>query len=201
MRAPAIHILAKLCAALTALLMWGCAAPSYVVLLGNPDGSSSGAISISNATDTIVVRRVHQGVLLGAALTPIEVTATQIAHDFSAARAAQPMAPVSHMLFFESGSVRMVNESIVRLPQLAAQLRSRGVAALTIVGHADTVGGDALNDRLGLLRAQEVERLLRGADFQVLEWEVRSRGRRELLVPTPENVSHPDNRRVEVRIR
>jgi len=201
MPAAEIRILASVCAMLTALLLFGCAAPSYVVLLDNPDGGS-GAIIVSNASDTIVVQRAQQGVMLeGIALTPIEVTPERIESDFSAARAAQPRAPVSHFLFFESGSVRMVNESIVRLPGLAAELRSRGAAALTIIGHADTVGSDALNDRLGLLRAQEVERLLRTADFAVLEWEVHSRGRRELLVPTPENVSHPNNRRVEVRIR
>lgn len=58
---------------------------------------------------------------------------------------------------------------------------------MTVVGHADAVGAESYNDRLGLRRAKAVVGYLarRGVDGDRLI-AVESRGERELVVPTAE---------------
>jgi len=70
-----------------------------------------------------------------------------------------------------------------------------------VIGHTDTVGADAFNDKLSLERAQTVREILIGMGVPAQNITAAGRGRRELLVPTADNVSEPRNRRVELNVR
>ena len=80
-------------------------------------------------------------------------------------------------------------------------MRQRGAAAVSIIGHTDTVGEEVPSEKLGLMRAQSIAALLQKTGLQALEMSVVSHGKRNLLVPTADNVAEPKNRRVEINIR
>lgn len=70
-----------------------------------------------------------------------------------------------------------------------------------MIGHTDTVGDAAANDRLSLQRAQAIrERLLREG-FDPERIVAIGRGEREPAVATGDEVNEPRNRRAELIVR
>ena len=63
------------------------------------------------------------------------------------------------------------------------------------------MGNAEFNDHLSGQRAQRVRDDLVKRGIAGNHIEVSSRGKREPLVPTPERVSEPKNRRVEINVR
>lgn len=179
----------------------GCASKSYVVLVESPDGST-GAIIVDSGRGTQLVNRKNQGVAMsGRDAMPFDVEAARLQADFAAAQQAQPALPVRYQFYFNTGGTGLTTESASFIPVVMDDVRRRGAAAVSIIGHTDTVGDDAYNERLGLMRAQSIAGLLQRTGLQALELSVVSHGKRNLLVPTADNVAEPRNRRVEVNIR
>ena len=179
----------------------GCASQSYVVLVQSPDGST-GAIVVDNGRGGTLVNRRNQGVTLGShGAAPFEVDGARLQADFAAAQSAQPALPARYQFYFNTGGRSLTSESAAVIPVVLEDVRRRGVAAVSIIGHTDTVGDDAFNERLGLARAHSIAALLEQTGLQALEMSVVSHGKRNLLVPTADNVDEPRNRRVEVNIR
>ena len=179
----------------------GCASKSYVVLVESPDGST-GAIIVDSGHGGQLVNRKNQGVTMGGGKTaPFEVEAARLQADFADARQAQPALPVRYQFYFDTGGTSLTADSAGFIPVVMENVRQRGAAAVSVIGHTDTVGEDALNERLGLMRAQSIATLLQKTGLQALEMSVVSHGKRNLLVPTADNVAEPRNRRVEVNIR
>ncbi len=85
------------------------------------------------------------------------------------------------------------------LDRQAAWLRANPEARVRITGHADLVGGESYNDRLGLLRARAAARYLvaRGVERNRID-AVESRGERDpvVAVEAPERA----NRRAETMV-
>ena len=194
----------KLCGALViaaAAALTGCASKSYVVLVESPDGST-GAIVVDSGRGGQLVNRKNQGVAMrGWNAAPFDVEAAQLQADFAAAQDAQPALPVRYQLYFRMGETSLTPESAGAIPMVLDDVRRRGAAAVSVIGHTDTVGDDSVNERLGLMRAQSIAALLQQTGLQALEMNVVSHGKRNLLVPTADNVAEPRNRRVEVNIR
>ena len=179
----------------------GCASKSYVVLVESPDGST-GAIIVDSGHGGQLVNRKNQGVTLGGGKSaPFDVEAARLQTDFADARQAQPALPVRYQFYFNTGGTSLTAESAGFIPVVMEDVRQRGAAAVSIIGHTDTVGEDALNEKLGLMRAQSIAAMLQKTGLQALEMSVVSHGKRNLLVPTADNVAEPKNRRVEVNIR
>ena len=179
----------------------GCASKSYVVLVESPDGST-GAIIVDSGRGGQLVNRKNQGVAMdGWDSTPFDADAAHLQADFAAAREAQPVLPARYQFYFDMGSTSLTAESAGFIPAVLDDVRGRGAAAVSIIGHTDTVGDDAFNEKLGLVRALSIAALLRQTGLQALELSVVSHGKRNLLVPTEDNVPEPRNRRVEVNIR
>jgi len=80
-------------------------------------------------------------------------------------------------------------------------VKSRSVPDVTVTGHTDTTGSAQSNIVLGLSRASLIrDRLVAvGLDLSVVS--VESHGEADLLVPTPDEIPEPKNRRVEVSVR
>jgi outer membrane protein OmpA-like peptidoglycan-associated protein len=71
-----------------------------------------------------------------------------------------------------------------------------------VTGHTDRAGSLQHNDRLSLTRAKRVrDELVRRGVAPAKLGNVSGRGERELLIPTPDNVFEPRNRRVEIGVR
>jgi outer membrane protein OmpA-like peptidoglycan-associated protein len=72
---------------------------------------------------------------------------------------------------------------------------------MSVIGHSDTVGKAEVNEALSLKRAQTVADLIKSQGLQVDTLSVESHGKRNLLVPTPDETPEPRNRRVEISVR
>jgi outer membrane protein OmpA-like peptidoglycan-associated protein len=75
------------------------------------------------------------------------------------------------------------------------------VPDVLVIGHTDTTGNDALNDVLGQQRADAVRDILVRLGVPPADIRAVSRGKRELAVPTGDNVDEPRNRRVVIEVR
>lgn len=185
------------------LLCVGCAAPpsSYVMLIESPDGST-GEVVVSDARGSRVLNRPKQATGLGdSSPETIEISDEQANRDFGRAMVAQPPLPETFHVYFESRAARMTQESLRRMDELIEKLRSWPAPEIVIVGHTDTVGSRAFNERLGMERARAVVAALEARGVSPLSMTVESRGERQLIVQTPDEVDEPRNRRVVVSVR
>ncbi len=194
--------------AATAAMLAGCASPppppppaSYVVLLNNDDGSI-GKVQVSGAKGVTLLETARAGTLLanagGASFVASE---EQIKKDFGAALAIRPTKPVNFVLYFESGGARLTPESQHDLARVLAEVESRDVPDISIIGHTDTAGDAHQNEKLGLERAQLVSTLLQSPKLTPANVTVESHGEKNLLVSTPDGTAEPRNRRVEITVR
>jgi len=112
-----------------------------------------------------------------------------------------PLPARKFTLYFVEGSDELTADSKRELQGVFDEIRRRKVADIVVIGHTDTVGSPQFNDRLAESRAMamrsELERL--GIDPEAIT--VSSRGERELMVTTPDEVAEPLNRRVEIQVR
>ena len=78
------------------------------------------------------------------------------------------------------------------------EIKSRNLNAVNVVGHADSAGSNAYNKRLSLKRANAVKSALvrLGVDPKIIR--VDHKGEDELMVPTPDGVREPANRRTSI---
>jgi peptidoglycan-associated lipoprotein len=174
--------------------------PSYAVLLDNPDGSV-GAITITGTRGQILVNRSRFGATLDGSAQPCIFDQTQLESDFGAVLAARPQLPETFLLYFEGTGTTITAESQAQISRILAAVAKRPVPDVSVIGHTDTVGDAESNERLGLLRAQLVAKLILGAGLKVSELTVTSHGEFNLLVKTPDETAEPKNRRVEITIR
>jgi outer membrane protein OmpA-like peptidoglycan-associated protein len=82
-----------------------------------------------------------------------------------------------------------------------AEIAKRPVPDVLVVGHTDAVGGDQYNDALSRQRADVIRAGLIQNGIAPENILAVGRGKRELLVPTPDGVAEPRNRRVEIVVR
>jgi outer membrane protein OmpA-like peptidoglycan-associated protein len=70
-----------------------------------------------------------------------------------------------------------------------------------VIGHTDAVGSNPFNDALSQQRAETVraELIRRGVAPESIQ--ASGRGKRDLLIPTPDGIAEPRNRRVEIFVR
>lgn len=194
-------------AAFTAAVFAGCASPppppaaSYVVLLDNDDGTI-GKVQVSGAKGVTLLETARASTLLanagGAGFVASE---DQIKKDFGAALAVRPKKPVNFLLYFESGGAKLTPESLLDLARVLAEVESRDVPDISVIGHTDTAGDAQQNEKLGLERAQLVSTLLQSPKLTAANVAVESHGEKNLLLPTPDNTAEPRNRRVEITVR
>lgn len=191
------------------VLIAGCAAPpekpvfmpepkpqSYVVLLDDGEGRV-GTITVTGPKGTVVVDRLAQGALLDGS-APFAVEEARIRRDFTDTLAARPEPPQRFLLYFETGGAQLTAASQALLPTLLAVARARKALAVSVIGHTDTEGDAEGNEKLGLQRAQIVLKQLQEAGLTADALLVESHGKRNLLVPTPDNTPEARNRRVEI---
>lgn len=183
------------------LLLSACMTTERVVLLPQPDGGDS----------AVVVRAKGQELVLGKAYATADIALlgmasgttdeADVARRYGALADALPQRPRSFLLYFESGGDRLTAESETTLSGIFEQLKQMQAPEIMVIGHTDSVGGDAMNDELSGARAGKVRQLLLDKGLDPLKIEAIGRGKRDLLVPTPDGTAEPRNRRVEVRLR
>lgn len=174
---------------------------SHLVLLADADGHVGQAIVRTAAGETELSRAGEATRLGGPTGQVFVASSADIDRVFGPALAASPVPPKTFLLYFMVGGAQLVQESELLVEIIRREVQGRHTADLSVIGHTDTVGDGAANERLGLERARFVAQRLSTAQPDNLSISVESHGETNLLVKTPDNTPEPKNRRVEVTVR
>ncbi len=128
--------------------------------------------------------------------TPVAAPAPAPVEKVPAVRAAIP----DVVLHFEFGKSALTDEARRTLESAIVKPASN-VQGLTIAleGHADWIGTEAYNDRLGLARAETVKRYLTQQGFPIDRISVVSYGKREPVAPNTTRQGRAQIRRVVIK--
>ena len=185
------------------LLLAGCATSSLVLLPDDDGGQGSVAVlEAGNKPTQAVIANSNSRTRLGdrtPASRPLGGKGLKKAE--AALLTGLPPAAKTFHLYFETGTTTLMPASITVLEALRSEISARSGPAVEVTGHTDTVGAEDYNDRLSLLRAEEVLTWLTGKGFDRSMMSAVGRGERELIDPTADNVGSARNRRVEVTVR
>jgi OOP family OmpA-OmpF porin len=107
----------------------------------------------------------------------------------------------SFMVFFDWDRSNLSQQALNTIKQAAGAFKTKGSARITATGHTDTSGPEAYNMALSLRRANAVKDALVREGVPATAIAVVGRGEQGLLVPTPDGVREPQNRRVEIVIQ
>ena len=195
-----------LVAALSATLFTGCATPppppqGTVILLPEAGGKDT-ALVVTQGGKEVLLDQPYAGARLAAAgPRKYTTTAAEVQAQFGPALAAQPARPAQFTLYFVEGKDEFTDGSRRSIDGVFAEIASRPVPDVLVIGHTDKVGNDADNDVLSRQRAEVVRRALIARGIAPENVVVIGRGEREPIVPTADGVAEPRNRRVEILVR
>ncbi|HUQ29658.1 MAG TPA: OmpA family protein [Usitatibacter sp.] len=176
-------------------------APELFAVLPARDGHI-GAIAVRGPQGEHVINSAYGALRIsGATQTPSILESSQVREMFGDTIDALPGSPTSFMLYFVEGKDELTTESQAQLEDVFAELKRRPLPDIVVIGHTDTVGALDFNDRLSRARAERMRELLVERGLPGERIQAAGRGKRELLVPTEDNVSEPRNRRVEINVR
>ncbi|GAB3445112.1 OmpA family protein [Insolitispirillum peregrinum] len=189
---------------LAGLLLLAACSGDRVVLLPDPNGHV-GRVEVTSTAGQQVLTEASAGTEVGsrtsAPSAPKAVSADDIQQTWGKAMAAMPPQPTTFLLYFKSGTSELTDESRAEFPRIVAEVTNRPHARLIVVGHADTLGSDQINQTISRERAEEVMKMLTAAGAKPEGVEVASHGKRNPLVKTADGVSEPRNRRVSVTVQ
>ncbi|MBM3582627.1 MAG: OmpA family protein [Alphaproteobacteria bacterium] len=106
--------------------------------------------------------------------------------------------PRNYLVFFDWDKADLTAEAKQTIAQAAADAKKGNVARIRATGHADRSGPDAYNMRLSMRRAVAVKAELVRLGVADKDIALVAKGETEPLVPTPDGVREPQNRRVEI---
>ncbi|MCA3263943.1 MAG: OmpA family protein [Telmatospirillum sp.] len=114
--------------------------------------------------------------------------------------AAAGTGPRAFTVFFEFDKAAISGDADRVLVQAAETAKSGVFTRIRATGHTDTVGTARYNMALSIRRANAVRDVLVREGIPATQIVVVGRGETQLLVPTPDNINEPRNRRVEIVI-
>lgn len=183
-------------------LVAGCATPTgEVVLLPAQDGHKS-VLAVRQGDREVVLDRPY-----AAAETTtqgpraIESDPKDVEAKFGRALTAQPARPQTFTLYFIEDRNELTDESKRVFESVFPDIAKHPVPDIVVIGHTDSVGTDAYNDKLSLQRADAVRDALIQRGIPAGDIVAEGRGKRDPLVATGEGVSEARNRRVEIIVR
>lgn len=174
-----------------------------VVLLPGPDGKT-GVVRVRSTQGESTLDTAYAAVSVSDTGNLVTQTASadSVAQRYAATLEALPPRPLSFLVYFATGSATMLTpESLAVIEAIKTELGKRPAPEITVIGHADTVGGNDVNDPLSLQRAESVKQTLIASGIKATNLVVIGRGEREPLVPTRDDVPELRNRRVEINLR
>ena len=192
---------------LAAIVAAGCACkapvtPALFVVVPSSDGHV-GKIVVTHGAESRLIDKPWSGqrVTGDGAIEAATLSEEDVRKDFGATLSALPGRPASFMLYFLEGKDELTPESREELDRVFAELKRRPLPDIVVIGHTDTVGGLSYNDKLSLARAERMREMMVGLGIPEERVQAAGRGKRELLVPTEDNIAEPRNRRVEINVR
>ncbi len=192
-----------LCGAFLAIS--ACGGPKNLFVLMPDTAGNVGRITVENKGGRQVIATAETGVRVKDAQTspaaPQPIPKKDIEKTFKGAMQAAPQPSARFILYFQAGTTQLTDTSQALVPRIVATVHKRTPCDVQIIGHTDTAGNAEKNWKLGLRRAENVKKILIGQGVSADQLEATSHGEKDLIFPTPDNVSEPKNRCVEVRVR
>ena len=102
------------------------------------------------------------------------------------------------IVYFGFNRTNLTDRARATLDEVVAAVQGMGATALSVVGHADTVGSANYNQGLSERRARRVANALVQRGIPAGAMTLAGRGERDLARATADNVREPLNRRVEI---
>lgn len=189
---------------LVACVMLPACAPMTTLILMPDESGKVGSITADSSGDHTVLNKPYERV--STSRVPLlhsstdVLTEAKVHQDYQSLLKAQPLPSLTFTVYFSRGSADLAEKAKALIPEIIKGIRARIPAAITIIGHTDTTGTDAINARLSFERAQTVEKVLREGIPHKDAVKMQSFGSKGLIVPTPPNVDEPRNRAVEILI-
>jgi outer membrane protein OmpA-like peptidoglycan-associated protein len=189
------------------LTLLGCAskpierAPDRVILLPSETGQPSGLIVKTRDTE-VVLSTPYAGVeIRGATVVRGASTPDEVEQRYGGLLSAQAKHSKVFTMFFILGTDEFTPASKVAFEEARKEIASWSGAEVVVIGHTDRMGTDDFNDALARKRAEMVATRLVSAGVPRDRIDVASRGEREPLIQTADEVPEPRNRRVEIKVR
>lgn len=176
--------------------------PELVAVIPGPTGHVGAVVVQSGGSEQVLDRAfAARRVMADGSAASANLTADEVSREFGGTLASLPGRPASFTLYFLEGRDELTPASRQEMEKVFAELKRRPAPDIVVIGHTDTVGNLAFNDKLSLARAERMRELMIGLGIAPERIQAAGRGKREPLVPTEENVSEPRNRRVEISVR
>lgn len=200
----------RILAALAVALLAGCAAappaqpvnPELFVVVPGKNGHVGSIVVTRNGESRVIDTAFGaQRIEPSGGIVAATMTRDQVHEIFASTVEALPGRPTSFTLYFLEGKDELTAESKAELDKVFGELKRRPLPDIQVIGHTDSVGGLAYNDKLSLARAERLREMLVGLGIAADRVTAAGRGKRELLVPTEDNISEARNRRVEINVR
>jgi len=173
-----------------------------VVLLPGGDGGTGALVVVQGGQKAVLdsgYATARAGP--GGSLEVGTADAAEVRAEFASALQALPAAPTSFLVYFVFGQDELTEESRKAIAPLLDAVARRPAPEITVIGHADRVGAEQVNDALSAKRAEHVKEMLIQRGIPAARIVAAGRGSREPLVKGTEGVAEPRNRRVEITVR
>ena len=108
--------------------------------------------------------------------------------------------PKQFIIFFGFNKCNITAEADAVLSEAASSAKSGGGASVRIVGHTDTSGSNAYNQKLSECRANATKSNLVGKGVSDGAISTSGKGETELMVQTGDRVKEPQNRRATINL-
>ncbi|MFC4295896.1 OmpA family protein [Novosphingobium tardum] len=183
-----------------AMAIAGCATDK-VTLLENEPGHDTGAVAvIGKGGRETVVDRVNAQASLGSGSSHVRGL-KKLKPAYGTLLGSLPPSAKAFVITFPTGSSDIPADQRGVLEQIRNELSTRPGAQIEVAGFTDSTGGDAINDKISLDRAQEVAEQLRSFGFPVDREDAIGRGEDEARARLGDEVANEGYRRVEVIVR
>lgn len=182
-------------------MLAACAPKTMVVLVPDDDGQV-GQVAVATSAAKVILTGADEYADVTETISSVKRMDQRVKQRlFGAALAAAPQQPVSFLLYFKSDSTVPDQASKDMIPEIVQLIQNKLYPQVSVIGHTDTSGDMAYNNKLSLSRAESVRNMLeqRGVSPSLLK--IYAYGENDPLVPTGPDVSEPKNRRVEVFVR
>ena len=188
--------------ALLAVLLSACATPKGTVVLLPEAGGRDTAVTVTQGGKEVLLDQPYAAAkLVSSGPQKYSASAADVQAQFGATLAALPSRPTQFTLYFVEGKDEFTEASRKLIDSVFAEIASRPVPDVLVIGHTDRVGSDADNDVLSRQRAEVVRKALLARGIAPEDVVAIGRGKRNPMVPTADGVAEPRNRRVEILVR
>lgn len=185
------------------VILSSCPPATRIVLLPEPDGKV-GKVSVTTAAGAQMLNNSWEATeLVSADMPPAEpkiMNEKEVKTIFKEALDAQPLPSPVFKVYFASGSADLTSAALQSIQKALEAINSQKSNHILVLGHTDTIASAEHNLKLSQQRAKSVADMLvsKGVERSSIEIEYYGKEKEKLLVPTPDGVSEPKNRGVEI---